>query len=287
MKSILTFTLIYLFSIGDGEYDGNKFKNPEAISIDMKGYVYVADTDNNRIVKLKEDGTLLRVIGGFGWGKEQFDTPIDICTKSLLDIFIADFNNQRIERYDKDLNYISSLYPLDYWDSNLTFGFPSAITNSLHGDLIIIDSENNRLLRINSFGIPELSFGNFASGFGKVDEPAQIDINSKDIMYVTDRSAGKIISYDYFGNYLDEIGSTVLKRPNGIFIDNNDNIWVTDLSLKEIFIFSPAGDLLGRVNRVNNEQNSFANPKDLVISDHRAYILDENKIHVFSIHTNQ
>ncbi|MBN1155571.1 NHL repeat-containing protein [candidate division KSB1 bacterium] len=286
MKSLITITLIYLFSIGNEAIDGNRLNNPQSISVDIEGNLYIADTDNNRILKLKVDGTPLTIVGGFGWGKEQFDTPLDICAKSLLDVFIADFNNQRIERYDKDLNYISSLYPSDSGDPNMTFGYPSAVSISQHGELIIIDSDNNRLIKINSFGESELSFGDFAGGSGKLDDPAQIDINSKDMIYVTDRAAGKIICYDYFGNYLCELGTSVLAKPYGIFIDNEDMIWISDVTLKEIFIFSSYGDLHGRTNRIDI-YNSFINPKDIVVIKNRVFVLDENKVHVFKIHISQ
>ena len=283
MKTALTLTLIYLFSFGSGEYEGMKVKNPHALSIDMNGFIYIADTDNNRILKVDQEGELLRSVGGFGWGKEQFDTPLDICASSLLDVFVADYNNQRVERYDKDLNYISSLVPGDSWDANLIFGFPASVTISKHGELIILDSENSRLLKINSFGEPELSFGDFGSGEGKLDHPVQVELSQTDEVYVTDKSAGRIIVYDYFGNYIRQFGEQILESPTGIHIDDKNRIWVIDSDQNAVMTFDSNGTLIGRIDKIKSGDECFKNPKDVVISENKVFILDGTMIHSFEI----
>ena len=84
--------------------------SPEGISVNSSGDIYVADTGNNRIIKLNIKGELLKSEGGLGWGENQFDSPVDVWAKSNLDLLVADRNNRRIVRYDKNLNYIN-FYP--------------------------------------------------------------------------------------------------------------------------------------------------------------------------------
>lgn len=283
MNTIYSLTLIFLFSFGSTKIENISISNPQAISVDPKGNIYLVDTGNNRILKFDGNGQFMKSVGGFGWGKEQFDMPVDICAKSGLDIFVVDYNNQRIERYDKDLNYISSFYSNESNRDNLQFGYPRGISISIHGELTLIDSENNRLLRINSFGEPEFSFGDFAEGKGKLDNPFQIEIGADDRVYVSDKATDRIVVFDHFGNYLTEIGTGILRDPAGIFFDPKNRLWVANTGKKEILVFTPQGDLLGRWKAINSEIGVFKNPIDVVSFDNRLYILNENIIYVFEV----
>jgi len=283
MNNALLLTFIYLFSFGEKPINNLTLSNPQSISVDPNGNIFIADTGNNRILKFSEDGDFLKAIGGFGWGKEQFDFPIDINAQSALDVFIADFNNQRIERYDKDLNYISSLYSDESGSENLQFGYPRGVSISIHGELMLIDTENNRLLKINSFGKPEISFGDFTEGKGTLDDPQQIEIGSDDRIYVSDKATDRIVIFDYFGNYLTEFGSGILNDPLGIFYDNRNRLWVASSGSKEIVCFTNLGEIVGRWKNISPELKAFKDPVDIASTGNRIYVLDKNVVFVFQI----
>ncbi|MBM7568500.1 NHL repeat-containing protein [Paenibacillus sacheonensis] len=70
------------------------FNKPSDLFIDDKGLLYVADTDNDRIVKLNADG---KVLGSYG--KEQgvdLDKPGGIFVDQLGDMFVADTGNGQV-----------------------------------------------------------------------------------------------------------------------------------------------------------------------------------------------
>jgi len=284
MNTTIVLSLIYLFTFGFEKIEKAMLTRPQAISVDVQGNLYIADTGNHRILKFDSDLNFIKSIGGFGWNSQQFDEPVDICAKSILDIFIADYNNQRIERYDKDLNYISTMYSDDSDPENLQLGRPRSVFMSIHGELMIIDSENNRLLKINSFGEPIVSFGDFSAGKGKLDEPMQVEISRQDIIYVSDKTNSRIVVFDYFGNYLSDIGSGILQKPGGLCYDLQDRLWVADGGNKEIFLFDQQGELLLRWSSIDSTENKFKNPVDIVTFKEKVFVLDENRIHVFEIH---
>ena len=93
------YTVKFLFSFPEGKISGLGLSQPEALSIDLKGIIYVVDTGNSRIIQFDHHGKYIYTIGGFGWETEQFDRPLDVSVKTGLDVFIADYNNERIERY--------------------------------------------------------------------------------------------------------------------------------------------------------------------------------------------
>ena len=95
------------------------------ISHSSSGIIYALDGEANKLLKISSDGELLNRIGGFGWSDEQFDLPVDIWVTGL-DIFIADQNNHRIQRYDIELNFISSLEGVSEETGKIDFEYPSA-----------------------------------------------------------------------------------------------------------------------------------------------------------------
>ncbi|WP_219834093.1 NHL repeat-containing protein [Paenibacillus sp. R14(2021)] len=70
------------------------FNKPSDMFLDDQGLLYVADTDNNRIVKLNGDGKVLAI-----FGKDQgveLDQPSGIFVDQLGDMFVADTGSGRV-----------------------------------------------------------------------------------------------------------------------------------------------------------------------------------------------
>ena len=273
----------YLYTMIGDSTSRVQLRQAKAISVDLSGSIYISDAGNNCILKFSREGQVLKMVGGFGWSKEQFYSPLDIHASSALDIFVADYNNERVQRFDQNLNYISSLYSDENWESALQFGYPKSIASSVHGDLFLIDGENIRILKINSFGTPEMSFGDFAEGKGRLLQPIQIEISPDDRIYVSDSQANKIIVYDYFGNYLSEIGSNFLKQPQGIFYSSLKLLLVADQGNQRIVAFTPDGNLGLTWSKITDEIGSFQNPVDVVSFQRHVFVLDNDRVLVFEL----
>ncbi|MBB6671612.1 YIP1 family protein [Cohnella nanjingensis] len=78
-----------------GDYAHGMFKNPEDLFIDAKDQVYVADTANNRIVKMDKFGKILKVFGTKD-DKLNLMEPRGIFVEDDGDVYIADTGNNRI-----------------------------------------------------------------------------------------------------------------------------------------------------------------------------------------------
>ncbi len=271
----------YLYTVVGDSASPVQLKQARALSVGLSGQIYVSDTGNHRILQLSPDGEVIKVIGGFGWQKEQFYAPYDIHASSALDIFVADYNNHRIQRYDKDLNYISSLYSDANWAPTVQFGFPKSIASSFHGELFLLDGENTRILKLNSFGEPEMSFGDFAEGRGRLLQPVKLCISPDDQIFVSDARANKIVVFDYFGNYLTEIGATVLKQPQGIFFSPRRLLFVADQGNGRIVVFKPDGELVLFYSGVSGGGGALLQPVDVVTFQQRMLVLDNDRLLMF------
>ena len=91
--------LVLVMSFGD-------FKSASSFDIDLNGNFYVSDLEENNITKLDSSGNEIVSIGGYGWSESSFDRPISIITNTLS-VYVADENNDRVQRFDKDLNFLS------------------------------------------------------------------------------------------------------------------------------------------------------------------------------------
>ncbi len=92
-----------------GGLDGD-FAGPRGVAVDQQGSVYVADTDNHRIQKFTPDGVFLgkwgRVGNFLGTGDGEFWTPWGLTTDGSGNIYVADTGNNRIQKFNKNGQFI-------------------------------------------------------------------------------------------------------------------------------------------------------------------------------------
>ncbi len=246
-----------------------ELQSPRGISVGLNGDIYIADTGNNRIQKFSSDGKFIIEKGGFGWGDEQFDRPVDIYAGRGLDIFVADMNNNRIKRYDRNLNFISNTSVENFSLESYRFRFPLGLAVSNLGDIFTIDSENNRVVKINSFGEPEMEFGGYGSSGETLIQPERIVIFRSERIYIADKGRNSIIVMDYFGNFMMNIGFGILEQPEGLTLDQEENLFVCDSELKRVLIFSNNGNMISELS-----DPGLTEPADIAVQGDRLYIAD-------------
>jgi len=272
----------YLATWGERGKGKLQFKEPEGISVNPTGFLYIADTGNNRVQKIDSQGEWIAAIGGFGWENEQFDHPVSLSAQNGLDVFITDYYNQRIERYDKDLHYLASFQSSEAWPEYLQFGFPKDIGISTQGELFCLDGENHRILKLDVLGNPQLNFGDFNSDEGRLLNPNRLLVDENKI-YVSDKDRHCIVVYDWYGNYLFTMGENVFSNPSGIASFRSQFLIVTDVGKSAVFIFKKSGKLVFQMTPSQFPGGSFQEPVDAACWKDRIYILDRKQcaIHLF------
>jgi streptogramin lyase len=200
------------------------------LDYDIEGNIYVVDRQGDKIVKYTSGGDSIRAVSGTGSGTLQFDSPTAVCSRRGNDVYVADYNNHRVQRFDRNLDYVSTLYTRDDPEERNRFGYPRDIAVTRQGGLLVVDGENRRVVRFNTFGAVEQSFGDLNSGAGRLVDPAQIEVDERDNIYVLD--AGRIIIFDPFGGYIRQL--PVRENYHLMSIDN-DTLLLADSSSAEIF----------------------------------------------------
>ncbi len=181
--------LVYQTSIGE-------FESTSAFTITPTGFLFVTDISKNEVIKLDTLGMEVQNIGGYGWETSTFDEPVDVFATDLR-VYITDKNNNRIQVFDKDLNYLFLLKTDTHLEEQKNFFYPSSCVNSIQGDIFILDSDNARVMKYNSEGNFLIEFGGYDSGNFILEDPIKLGIAHDSKIFVLEQN--KITVFDQFG----------------------------------------------------------------------------------------
>ncbi len=212
-----------------------KFSNAVSFSINPVGSIYITDADKNEIIKLDTLGNELNRIGGYGWNPAAFDFPADIFAQTLK-VYVADKNNNRIQVFDKDLNFRYELTSEKTESEFITFAYPIGCGVSNQGDFFILDSDNKRILKYNMTGGFLLEIGGTDAGNFTLNDPKHFAVSNDGKIFVIDEN--KIFVFDQYGTGLIKLEAGIEpKNINVTFsmlsINNDYTLKYIDLSKRD------------------------------------------------------
>lgn len=246
------------------------FESASAFTLTPGGKFFVADLFNNEIVKIDTLDNTIQSIGGYGWNSSTFDEPIDIFATDLR-IYVTDKNNNRIQVFDKDLNYLF-LIKTDKQNSDVNnFQYPTSCATSIQGDIYILDSDNTRIMKFNSEGNFLLEFGNYDSGDFMLSSPTKLALSKDSKIFVIDEN--NLTVFDQYGMGLLKLSSNV--EPENINITFNNLIVNTSDSLFYLNLQSPNSKF---VNITPNDIDEDIQIIEGILFNRNLYILTETNI---------
>lgn len=264
--SILPQQLIFEREIGH-------FETANTLSINPAGFIFVLDTNNNEVIKLDTLGNEIKRTGGYGWDTYSFDSPVDIYTNTL-NVYIADKNNDRIQIYDKDLNFLSSFSTSDNDNEKIRFRYPTGIAVYSQGDLFIVDSDNSRILKFDLRGEFVTTIGGIESGNYILSNPSKITILQNGILLVVD--GVNIVSYDQFGNYINHYRfESEPTNINSLF----DKLTITDGKTIYFRLSNNSTNFYEKMITLDIDDEVI----DAVIFNSKMYVLTKKQIHIYQI----
>jgi DNA-binding beta-propeller fold protein YncE len=249
------------------------FKNASSFCVTTTGFFYVTDKASDEVFKLDTLGNKLKDTGGYGWTESTFDQPVDVFA-TPLNVYVSDKNNNRIQRFDKNLNFISQLHTRDDPNTDERFGFPLSCVTSNQGDMYILDSENKRIIKFNTFGQFAQDFGGFDAGAYSLSDPKKLAVSPDNDIYVLDDK--KLIIFDQYGNGLKIISL------NENFSDINiirNNLTLTSDSLIYYSNFNNPDVQLSKLVLVASPGNGFVSS---LIFLNKLYVLTKNEIWIYT-----
>lgn len=220
-----------------------QFVNASSFYVNPTGFIYISDINTDEITVLDTLGNLLKNIGGYGWRQSAFDNPADVYADALK-VYVADKNNHRIQRFDKNLNFNFQIITRQSEVEQERFGYPLSAVMSNLGDIFILDSENSRIVKFDIFGNFLQNFGGYDYGNYALQKPVQLAVSMQNNIFVID--GNQIIMFDQYGNGTGKItGTEDFTSIRIIFewltVTSEDKIYIANLrspemSLREVLL---------------------------------------------------
>lgn len=176
------------------------FTSAVDLDTDIEGNIYVVDRRGNAVVMFSPAGDSLRAVSGVGREPLQFDEPTAVVAHAGNEVLVADRNNDRVQRFTRRLEYVGTITTRDDPDERNRFGRPRDIAVTRQGELLVVDGENRRIVRVDALGRPRGSFGDIGGGPARLIDPEQIELDENDNIIVLDR--GRVVRFDPFGALL-------------------------------------------------------------------------------------
>ncbi|MGE5391799.1 MAG: 6-bladed beta-propeller [Deltaproteobacteria bacterium] len=183
------------YGSGDGQID-----NAVGITVDNDGYIYVADSNNNRVQKFDPAGNFVCKWGTEGSGEGQFIYPGGIAADPNGNIYVTDSENNRVQKFDNAGNYICQWGTEGSGDGQLEY--PVGIAIDALGVIYITDSGNCRVQKFDCSGNYISQWGSQGSGEGQFMAATGIMIDPCGYIFVADWLNQRVQKYDTSGNLL-------------------------------------------------------------------------------------
>lgn len=264
-------------SRGNGE---RQFNSPMGIDYDRtRNELLVADTGNDRIIRLTQDGRYLGKHGGFGVSfgdkseerEDSLDTPYDVATGGFSNFYVSDQNNKRICVFDSYRTYKGKFYPTDAQRRN-SLNRPKGIKVDYENNIWIVDGRSDKIIKIAPNGDKLLELGGFGRGKQQLRSPNQIDVGPGGEIFVADTGKSRIVVFDRFGSFLREI-TNIFKQPTAVAIDPDGLLVVCDASKKDISLITPLGVLLSNLS-TDSTGSKLKTPADLACNNDYVFCVD-------------
>jgi streptogramin lyase len=182
---------IYVFDtlFGTKGSDLNQLNGPEGICVGPDGNLYIADTQNSRILEWTCDGKPIKSIGSYGpsatWRNDpQFDHPAGVLVVPDGQIYVADTQNNRIVLLDP--NGLVNLSWGRLGTRHRQFTAPRVVAKDHFGNIWVLDSGNSRVSNFSNMGKFNFTWGSFGTQPGSLNFPLGMALNNIDQGILTD-----------------------------------------------------------------------------------------------------
>ncbi len=198
------FALSYVRDWGGYGIADGKLNQPQGVTVDSSGNVYVVDTGNNRIQKFTSAGVHTATWGTAGSGNLQFNNPTGIATDNTY-LYIVDTGNNRIQKITVNGVFTSAWGSLGSATSQ--FSSPKGIlvyNDGVNTYIYVADTGNNRIMRFETDGSPTVLnsvWGSYGSGNGQFNQPQRLAMDSNYDLYITD-TTGRVQKFNPIGTFL-------------------------------------------------------------------------------------
>jgi DNA-binding beta-propeller fold protein YncE len=270
--------------------DGGDAGGPANFNINFKGdiaydasggYLYVADSYNQRVVKFDTSGRYIcqvGVTGVIGTDTRHFAYPEGITVDpSTGDLYVADDQNDRIQKFDSNGNYVATI------GSAPTLNAPYDVALDAAGNVYVANNLRHRIDKYSATGQWIISFGGRGTAPGKLQTPRNLTVDpvgngSVAYVYVADTNNGRIQEFDGNGTLMATWGLNGrddgrLTGPKGIEVTDG-KLFIGDTLEYWVQVLGPTdGKLLYKFGSHGTANGLFELPGDVAVDSNGTIVV--------------
>jgi sugar lactone lactonase YvrE len=293
----------------DGSGEVAMFNSPKGITIDTDGNIYVGDTGNNRVRKIR--GNTVSTLAGKGaagyadgsGNTALFHSPADLVTDDAGSIFLSDLSNNRVRKITP-VGFVSTIAGgprTGYTDGNNTaamFNTPRGVSLDGNGAVFVVDINNHCIRKVLPTGEVSTFAGNGKKGYK--DGPADVaqfhlpkglvrdqqgnlfvaDMGNNTIRKISPEGVVSTVAGKTVAGFQDGSSNEALfNQPRGIAIDSWGNLYIGDTGNNRVRKIAVTGIVTtiagnGTAGLVNGPGTSsqFNRPRMLVVDKQDKYL---------------
>jgi sugar lactone lactonase YvrE len=269
-----------LLSVGRQGSGERQFNHPSGIGWDaaMKE-IYVADTGNDRIVRLSADGNYMAQYGGFGIAfgdrdeerEDSLDEPWDVAPGGFSNLYVSDQNNDRISEFDAYRSFKGTFFPKKD-DKRSRLSRPRGLIMDGENNLWVVEGRGDRVLKFSPGGFKLFEIGGFGWSKWQLKDPTQVSVDSDGRIFICDRGNKRIQVFDRLGSHQNEIRDH-LKSPIGVAVDPDGLLAICDESTSELGLYLQQGQRLAFWHEFK-PGDPFRTPSDVIVTADRLILAD-------------
>ncbi|NDF27601.1 MAG: hypothetical protein EB153_08655, partial [Nitrosopumilaceae archaeon] len=255
---------IFVNTIGTQGTGNGQFRTPIGVVINSTGFVYVADTGNDRVqIFTSGGGAYSSQFGTQGTGNGQFDGPTGIAVNSTGYVYVADTGNDRVEIFARSGGYLGKFGTQG--TGNGQFQTPTGIAVNSTGYVYVADTGNDRVVILNKSGT-------FIRG---------IAVNSTGYVYVADTGNDRVQIFAPSGGYVGKFGTQgtgngQFQTPIGVVVDSSGYVRIADTGNDRITKHYKSGGFIEAFGSSGTGNSQFDGPTGITVygSTNNVYAAD-------------
>jgi serine/threonine protein kinase, bacterial len=239
-------------------------KEPNSVAVDSAGAIYVADSGNNRMVKLAAGASSETVLPftDLSW-------PVGVAVDSAGAVYVGDTGNGRVvalapgaasqtvlpftglsDPLGVAVNGSGTVYVADYDNSQVVALTAGATTPTVlpfdplkeatgiaadkTGAVYVVDSGNNRVVKLDAGASSPTVLP-----FGVLDSPNGVAVDSTGAVYVADGARDRVMKLAAGASSPTVLPFTDLDSPNGVAVDNTGTVYLADTANHRVVALAP------------------------------------------------
>lgn len=225
-----------------------QLNRPQHVAFDDLGNMFIADTGNQRVLKLAPPYTGTPIsVGAADTSNGGFNIPVSVAVDPATgNVFVTDLQNDRVQQFTAAGQYLKQFGGSGTGPGQLSI--PLDAVPDGRGNLYILDGLNNRVQKV------AVATGEVLASFGsELSSPRRLALDRNGNVYVAQYN--QITKYDQNGAFIATWGSYIPATNNGyrataIVVDGHgatDVICILDSAYRRIVKFDTEGNYLGSV----------------------------------------